>query len=94
MQVGCLALVEDDIAAWVISWIISGDMNCVITLTTEAAQRIYKDTQGRQEVMALDAVYVQVGNRYVGPFVKILFLGFSISFSCTILSNNMQQDRD
>ncbi|XP_028288424.1 structural maintenance of chromosomes flexible hinge domain-containing protein 1 [Parambassis ranga] len=62
-KVGCLALVEDDIAAWVISWIISGDMNCVITRTTEAAQRIYNDTQGQQEVMALDAVHIQLGNR-------------------------------
>uniref|UniRef100_A0AAX7UGJ2 SMC hinge domain-containing protein n=1 Tax=Astatotilapia calliptera TaxID=8154 RepID=A0AAX7UGJ2_ASTCA len=54
--VGHLALVQDDAAAWVISWHIRGDMDCVITKTTEAAQQIYRDTQGRQQVMALDSV--------------------------------------
>uniref|UniRef100_A0A3Q4HFB5 Structural maintenance of chromosomes flexible hinge domain containing 1 n=1 Tax=Neolamprologus brichardi TaxID=32507 RepID=A0A3Q4HFB5_NEOBR len=62
-MVGHLALVQDDAAAWVISWHIRGDMDCVITKTTEAAQRIYRDTQGRQQVMALDSVLVPPGNR-------------------------------
>ncbi|XP_019218618.1 structural maintenance of chromosomes flexible hinge domain-containing protein 1 isoform X2 [Oreochromis niloticus] len=62
-MVGHLALVQDDAAAWVISWHIRGDMDCVITKTTEAAQRISRDTQGRQQVMALDSVLVSPGNR-------------------------------
>ncbi|KAL4001171.1 hypothetical protein ACER0C_006470 [Sarotherodon galilaeus] len=62
-MVGHLAVVQDDAAAWVISWHIRGDMDCVITKTTEAAQRIYRDTQGRQQVMALDSVLVPPGNR-------------------------------
>ncbi|XP_039473441.1 structural maintenance of chromosomes flexible hinge domain-containing protein 1 isoform X5 [Oreochromis aureus] len=62
-MVGHLAVVQDDAAAWVISWHIRGDMDCVITKTTEAAQRIYRDTQGRQQVMALDSVLVSPGNR-------------------------------
>ncbi|XP_063339511.1 structural maintenance of chromosomes flexible hinge domain-containing protein 1 isoform X2 [Pelmatolapia mariae] len=62
-MVGHLALVQDDAAAWVISWNIRGDMDCVITKTTEAAQRIYRDTQGRQQVMALDSVLVPPGKR-------------------------------
>lgn len=64
MQVGHLAFVQDDAAARVISWHIRGEMDCVITRTTAAARRIYDDTQGRQQVMALDSVYVPPGNRY------------------------------
>lgn len=64
MQVGHLAFVQDDDAARVISWHIRGDMDCVITRTTEAAQRIYKDTKGLQQVMALDSIYMSAGNRY------------------------------
>lgn len=63
MQVGHLALVEDDDAARVISWHIRGEMNCVITRTTEAARRIYDDTQRQQEVMALDSIYVPPNDR-------------------------------
>uniref|UniRef100_A0A3B5AWZ6 Structural maintenance of chromosomes flexible hinge domain containing 1 n=1 Tax=Stegastes partitus TaxID=144197 RepID=A0A3B5AWZ6_9TELE len=55
-KVGHLAFVEDDTAAWVISWHIWGDMDCVVTKTKEAAERIYKETNGRQQVMALDSV--------------------------------------
>ncbi|KAM4533863.1 structural maintenance of chromosomes flexible hinge domain-containing protein 1 [Odontesthes bonariensis] len=58
-----LAVVEDDEAARVISWHVRGDMDCVITRTTEAAQRIYKDTRGNQQVMPLDGIIVQQGDR-------------------------------
>ncbi|KAK9527625.1 hypothetical protein VZT92_014171 [Zoarces viviparus] len=61
--VGHLAFVQDDDAARVISWHIRGDMDCVITKTTAAATKIYDDTDGRQQVMGLDSVYVQQGNR-------------------------------
>lgn len=62
-MVGHLAFVQDEDAARVISWHIRGDMDCVITRTTAAARRIYDDTQGRQQVMALDSVYVPPGIR-------------------------------
>uniref|UniRef100_A0AAV2L7V1 SMC hinge domain-containing protein n=1 Tax=Knipowitschia caucasica TaxID=637954 RepID=A0AAV2L7V1_KNICA len=55
-RVGHLALVSDDSAAWVISWHIRGDMDCVITTTTAAARRIYDQTKGRQQVMPIDAI--------------------------------------
>uniref|UniRef100_A0A3Q1GGE3 Structural maintenance of chromosomes flexible hinge domain-containing protein 1-like n=1 Tax=Acanthochromis polyacanthus TaxID=80966 RepID=A0A3Q1GGE3_9TELE len=61
--VGHLAFVEDDTAAWVISWHIRGYMDCIITKTKEAAERIHRETQGRQQVMALDSVFVPPGNR-------------------------------
>uniref|UniRef100_H2M6M6 Structural maintenance of chromosomes flexible hinge domain containing 1 n=1 Tax=Oryzias latipes TaxID=8090 RepID=H2M6M6_ORYLA len=54
--VGHLALIEDDEAARVISWHLRGDMDCVITRTTEAARSIYADTHGNQQVMPLDSI--------------------------------------
>lgn len=56
-MVGHLAFVQDDTAARVISWHIYGDMDCVITRTTEAAKRIYDSTNGRQQVMPLDTMF-------------------------------------
>lgn len=63
IQVGHLALVQEDDAARVISWHISGDMDCVITKTTAAARAIYDQTRGMQQVMPLDGIHV-FGNRY------------------------------
>uniref|UniRef100_A0A3Q2T7I8 Structural maintenance of chromosomes flexible hinge domain containing 1 n=1 Tax=Fundulus heteroclitus TaxID=8078 RepID=A0A3Q2T7I8_FUNHE len=56
-DVGHLAFVADDDAARVISWQLQGDMDCVITTTTEAAHNIYKDSGGNQQVMALDSIH-------------------------------------
>lgn len=41
----------------VISWHLASDMDCVVTLTTDAARRIYDETQGRQQVLPLDSIY-------------------------------------
>uniref|UniRef100_A0AAQ4REA0 Structural maintenance of chromosomes flexible hinge domain containing 1 n=1 Tax=Gasterosteus aculeatus aculeatus TaxID=481459 RepID=A0AAQ4REA0_GASAC len=60
--VGHLALVQDADAARVISWQIRGDMDCVLTKTLAAAQRIYKDTNGQQQVMSLETIWI--------PFIK------------------------
>ncbi|KAK7881734.1 hypothetical protein WMY93_030143 [Mugilogobius chulae] len=51
-----LALVEDDAAAWAISWQMKGDMKCVITTTTTAAKQIYDYTKGMQEVLPIDTI--------------------------------------
>lgn len=64
IQVGHLALVQEDDAARVISWHISGDMDCVVTKTTAAARRIYNHTHGKQQVMPLDGINVVFGDRY------------------------------
>ncbi|XP_036934923.1 structural maintenance of chromosomes flexible hinge domain-containing protein 1 isoform X2 [Acanthopagrus latus] len=56
-MVGHLAFVQDDTAARVISWHIQGDMDCVITRTTEAAKGIYDRTNGSQQVMPLDTMF-------------------------------------
>ncbi|XP_060920639.1 structural maintenance of chromosomes flexible hinge domain-containing protein 1 [Labrus mixtus] len=57
-MVGHLAFISDDSEARVISWHLRGDMRCVVTKTREAAQRIYHNTQGQQEVLPLTSVYV------------------------------------
>ena len=57
MQVGKLALVEDEAAARVISWVLASDIDCVVTMTTQAARRIHASSGGRQEVMPLDSVF-------------------------------------
>ncbi|XP_043960665.1 structural maintenance of chromosomes flexible hinge domain-containing protein 1-like [Gambusia affinis] len=62
-MVGELAFVADEDVARVISWLLQGDMDCVITTTTTAAQKIYDDTQGNQQVMALDSILVQQRDR-------------------------------
>uniref|UniRef100_A0A8C5QBI3 Structural maintenance of chromosomes flexible hinge domain containing 1 n=1 Tax=Leptobrachium leishanense TaxID=445787 RepID=A0A8C5QBI3_9ANUR len=56
-KIAHLALIEDDEAAKVISWHLASDMDCVVTLTTEAARKIYKESQGRQQVLPLDSIY-------------------------------------
>uniref|UniRef100_A0A3B3VGT4 Structural maintenance of chromosomes flexible hinge domain containing 1 n=1 Tax=Poecilia latipinna TaxID=48699 RepID=A0A3B3VGT4_9TELE len=62
-MVGELAFVADDDIARVISWQLQGDMDCIITTTTEAAQKHYEDTQGNQQVMALDSMFVYQEDR-------------------------------
>ncbi|XP_060056746.1 structural maintenance of chromosomes flexible hinge domain-containing protein 1 isoform X2 [Erinaceus europaeus] len=56
-KIAHLAQIEDDKAAMVISWHLASDMDCVVTLTTDAARRIYDETQGRQQVLPLDSIY-------------------------------------
>ncbi|XP_066478874.1 structural maintenance of chromosomes flexible hinge domain-containing protein 1 isoform X2 [Tiliqua scincoides] len=56
-KISHLAQIEDNEAAKVISWHLASDMDCVITLTTAAARRIFDETQGRQQVLPLDSVY-------------------------------------
>uniref|UniRef100_A0A8C3XX76 Structural maintenance of chromosomes flexible hinge domain containing 1 n=1 Tax=Chelydra serpentina TaxID=8475 RepID=A0A8C3XX76_CHESE len=56
-KIAHLAQIEDDKAAKVISWHMASDMDCVVTLTTAAARRIFDETQGRQQVLPLDSVY-------------------------------------
>ncbi|KAK7480663.1 hypothetical protein BaRGS_00028135 [Batillaria attramentaria] len=56
-KIGHLAMIENTDIARVISWHMSADMDCVITLTTKKAQEIYSKTQGRQQVLPLDSIY-------------------------------------
>lgn len=62
-KIGHLAQVEDDDVAKVISWHILGDMDCVVTETTDAAMKIYSDTNGRQQVIPLETVFWKPNNR-------------------------------
>ncbi|XP_009069604.1 PREDICTED: structural maintenance of chromosomes flexible hinge domain-containing protein 1-like, partial [Acanthisitta chloris] len=56
-KIAHLAQIEDNEAAKVISWHLTSDMDCVVTLTTEAARSIFDETQGRQQVLPLDSIY-------------------------------------
>ncbi|XP_019402215.1 PREDICTED: structural maintenance of chromosomes flexible hinge domain-containing protein 1 [Crocodylus porosus] len=56
-KIAHLAQIEDNEAAKVISWHLASDMDCVVTLTTEAARRIFDETQGRQQVLPLDSIF-------------------------------------
>ncbi|CAB4001570.1 Structural maintenance of chromosomes flexible hinge domain-containing 1, partial [Paramuricea clavata] len=49
-------VMENDIAR-VLSWHLSGDMDCVITLTTEKAKKVYHESKGTQQVLPLDSIY-------------------------------------
>ncbi|KAI5104111.1 structural maintenance of chromosomes flexible hinge domain-containing protein 1 [Silurus meridionalis] len=62
-KIAHLALVKDDDEAKVISWHILGDMDCVVTVTTAAAKKIYDETQGRQQVMPLETIFWKQSNR-------------------------------
>ncbi|XP_029446943.1 LOW QUALITY PROTEIN: structural maintenance of chromosomes flexible hinge domain-containing protein 1 [Rhinatrema bivittatum] len=56
-KIAHLAEIEDEEAATVISWHMASDMDCVVTMTTEAARRIFDETQGQQQVLPLDSIY-------------------------------------
>ncbi|XP_060631107.2 structural maintenance of chromosomes flexible hinge domain-containing protein 1 [Anolis sagrei] len=56
-KISHLAQIEDNEVAKVISWHLASDMDCVVTLTTSAARRIFDETQGRQQVLPLDSIY-------------------------------------
>lgn len=72
----------------VISWHLASDMDCVVTLTTDAARRIYDETQGRQQVLPLDSIYRKTlpdwkrleKNGSNDFFLKYLFLSQSTEF--------------
>ncbi|XP_041360659.1 structural maintenance of chromosomes flexible hinge domain-containing protein 1-like [Gigantopelta aegis] len=56
-KIAHLAMVEDNDIARVLSWHMSADMDCVITLTTKRAKEIYHQTNGKQQVLPLDSIY-------------------------------------
>ncbi|TSL34555.1 Structural maintenance of chromosomes flexible hinge domain-containing protein 1 [Bagarius yarrelli] len=68
-KIAQLALVEDDDVARIISWHILGDMDCVVTVTTAAAKKIYDETQGRQQVMPLETIFCRPNNRQL-PHIR------------------------
>jgi hypothetical protein len=56
-KIGHLAEVVDTAIAVVLSWHMSADMDCVVTLTTKKAQEIYQQSHGRQQVLPLDSIF-------------------------------------
>ncbi|XP_056377631.1 structural maintenance of chromosomes flexible hinge domain-containing protein 1 [Hyla sarda] len=56
-KIAHLAYIEDEQVAVVISWHLASDMDCVVTLSTQAARQIYDETAGRQQVLPLDSIH-------------------------------------
>ncbi|KAL4217928.1 inactivation of X chromosome by DNA methylation [Mactra antiquata] len=56
-KIGHLAQIKDNDAARVLSWHMSSDMDCVVTMTTKKAKEIYNQTSGRQQVLPLASIY-------------------------------------
>ncbi|CAO2616870.1 Structural maintenance of chromosomes flexible hinge domain-containing protein 1 [Lemmus lemmus] len=92
-KIAHLAQIEDDRAAVVISWHLASDMDCVVTLTTDAARCIYDETQGRQQVLPLDSIYrktvpdwkrplphIRNGKLYFKPFGDPVFARDLLTF--------------
>ncbi|KAM7316296.1 structural maintenance of chromosomes flexible hinge domain-containing protein 1 isoform X1 [Alexandromys fortis] len=92
-KIAHLAQIEDDRAAVVISWHLASDMDCVVTLTTDAARSIYDETQGRQQVLPLDSIYrktvpdwkrplphIRNGKLYFKPFGNPVFARDLLTF--------------
>lgn len=70
-KIAHLAQIEDDEAAKVISWHLASDMDCVVTMTTEAARRIFDETQGRQQVLPFDSIYKKTLTSWNRPLPHI-----------------------
>ncbi|CAH1772323.1 unnamed protein product, partial [Owenia fusiformis] len=56
-KIAHLAQVEDAAIARVLSWHMSADMDCVVTLTTKKAKEIYNVSNGKQQVLPIDSIY-------------------------------------
>lgn len=55
-KIGHLAWVEEDDVAAVLSWHMRGDIDVVVTNTMEKAKDVYRKTNGKQQVVAVDSI--------------------------------------
>lgn len=56
-KIGHLAWVEEDDVSAVLSWHMRGDIDVVVTETMDKAKDIYRKTNGKQQVIALDSIF-------------------------------------
>lgn len=56
-KIGHLAEIADPDIARVLSWHMSSDIDCVVTKTTKSAKDVYKQTNGKQQVLPLDSIF-------------------------------------
>ncbi|PIK45244.1 putative structural maintenance of chromosomes flexible hinge domain-containing protein 1, partial [Apostichopus japonicus] len=56
-KVAHLAEVEDDTIAWVLSWHLMSEMDCVITKTTAKAKEVHAACSGSQQVLPIDSIF-------------------------------------
>ncbi|XP_053383340.1 structural maintenance of chromosomes flexible hinge domain-containing protein 1-like isoform X2 [Mercenaria mercenaria] len=72
-KIGHLAQISDDDAARVLSWHMSSDMDCVVTMTTKKAKEIYNQTNGRQQVLPLDSIFKKSLTEWNKPLPHIKY---------------------
>lgn len=58
-KVAHLAEVEDNTIAWVLSWHLMSEMDCVITKTTAKAKEVHAATGGSQQVLPIDSIFTK-----------------------------------
>ncbi|XP_060084908.1 structural maintenance of chromosomes flexible hinge domain-containing protein 1-like [Ylistrum balloti] len=56
-KIGHLGQIEEEDIARVLSWHMSADMDCVVTLTNKKAKEIYAQTNGKQQVLPIDSIF-------------------------------------
>ncbi|XP_060561375.1 structural maintenance of chromosomes flexible hinge domain-containing protein 1-like [Ruditapes philippinarum] len=72
-KIGHLAHIADDDAARVLSWHMSSDMDCVVTMSTKKAKEIYNQTSGRQQVLPLDSIFKKSLTEWNKPLPHIKY---------------------
>ncbi|XP_030830523.1 structural maintenance of chromosomes flexible hinge domain-containing protein 1-like [Strongylocentrotus purpuratus] len=56
-KVAHLVEVEEENVAFVLSWHMAYDMNCVLTTTDAKAEEVFENTGGRQQVLSIESIY-------------------------------------
>ena len=57
LQVGHLAEVDDENEAYVLSWHMASDMDCILTTTVAKSKEVFANTKGRQQVLPIESIY-------------------------------------
>lgn len=66
-KVAHLAEVEDNTIAWVLSWHLMSEMDCVITKTTAKAKEVHAATGGSQQVLPIDSIFTKNLPNWISP---------------------------
>ncbi|XP_054753736.2 structural maintenance of chromosomes flexible hinge domain-containing protein 1-like [Lytechinus pictus] len=56
-KVAHLAEVEEENDAYVLSWHMASDLDCVLTTTVAKAKEVFANTRGRQQVLPIESIY-------------------------------------
>ncbi|XP_030830808.1 structural maintenance of chromosomes flexible hinge domain-containing protein 1 [Strongylocentrotus purpuratus] len=56
-KVAHLVEIEEENDAYVLSWHMASDMDCVLTTTVTKAKEVFANTRGRQQVLPIESIY-------------------------------------